>query len=405
MFAGNSLSVKSSKDFFRLIVADLPMSPALDSPCSQDALVDSFCGGIIELGYLELAICFMNFNKILVLEKSEKLKIMELLDRVAYTLLHQIYNPIKVLFYLHTNETAKIPPILGQSKLGLEPSSFNILDIDMKQISLREDLQKEQFENIGIKTGTVRIFDGMEFVYIEPGKVMDCRSDSGEPYSIEQKDGFWIGRYPVTQKDWQRVMGPCNWPNVPPLDDWGIGSKYPMYNVSWHNAQNFISTLNNRYYVSPYKMDSGLIWQGRFPGYRLPTEMEWEYACRAGSNERYPWGSCNEDSIIAQHAWYNQNSDVFGTMTEGRAGVRPVGMKPPNSWGLYDMLGNVWEWCLNHCGHSAQKLSSKNQMPRYALRGGSWGEYKTFLSYSCHDSYPPGYWNVEIGFRIIFQIK
>ena len=133
------------------------------------------------------------------------------------------------------------------------------------------------------------------------------------PVRVRIIRGFWLGKYEVPQSQWQAVMG------TNPSKFSGCGPDCPVVRVSWNDAQEFIGKLNARAGAARY---------------RLPTEAEWEYAARAGtSGDRYG----NLDAI----AWYALNS--------GRK-THPVGRKLANAWGLYDMLGNVWEWVDDHYG-------------------------------------------------------
>ena len=171
---------------------------------------------------------------------------------------------------------------------------------------------EEQALGLDRLTGVSRVFDGMEFVWVPPGEFR-MGSTSSEADANEQpvtqvriSRGFWLGKYEVTQEEWQAVMGSN------PSRFAGCGN-CPVERVSWDDAQQFIQGLNAREGPAVY---------------RLPTEAEWEYAARAGTTgDRYG----NLDAI----AWYGQNSG-------GR--THPVGGKPPNAWGLHDMLGSVWEW-------------------------------------------------------------
>lgn len=122
--------------------------------------------------------------------------------------------------------------------------------------------------------------------------------------------GFWIGKYEVTQAQWVALMGP--------ISDYE-GANRPVEGVSWEDVHLFLSRLNNLH----------------GPGFRLPSEAEWEYACRAGTTTRFYWGDDPECTEIGNHAWYHDNS---GEQTHN------VGGKGPNDWNLYDMIGNVMEW-------------------------------------------------------------
>ena len=180
--------------------------------------------------------------------------------------------------------------------------------------------------------------------------------------------GFWLGRHEVTQDQWQAVMG------TNPSHFFGCGS-CPVENVSWDDAQAFIGRLNRR---------------AGGTRYRLPTEAEWEYAARAGtSGDRY---GANLDAI----AWYDSNS---GERTH------PVGRKVPNAWGLYDMLGNVWEWVHDwydgYPGGSVADPRGAGSGSDRVRRGGCW----ILGAWLCRTSYrnpgPPGYRYRNLGFRLL----
>ena len=189
----------------------------------------------------------------------------------------------------------------------------------------------------------------LEMILIRPGSFM-MGSDKGDPeekpvHKVKITKPFYMGKFEVTQAQYQAVMGsnPSNFK--------GEGN-LPIETVSWDDCRKFLKKLNEK-----------------IPGkdFRLPTEAEWEFACRAGSTTEYCFG--DDESILEQYAWYSKNSE---------SKTHPVGGKKPNAWGLYDMHGNVWEWCNDYFGDKYYE-SSPAEDPKGAdsgavriLRGGSW---------------------------------
>jgi formylglycine-generating enzyme required for sulfatase activity len=154
---------------------------------------------------------------------------------------------------------------------------------------------------------------GMKFTLVTAGEFYmgSEESDDEKPvHKVKIKNPFYLGTYPVAQREWKAVM------RSNPSDF--KGDDLPVEQVSWDNVQEFIMKLNEKEGTDKY---------------RLPSEAEWEYACRAGTTTRYSFG--DDESELDDYAWYARNSDYK---------AYPVGQKKPNSWGLYDMHGNVWEW-------------------------------------------------------------
>ena len=158
----------------------------------------------------------------------------------------------------------------------------------------------------------------------------------------------------------------------------GAKEDRPVEQVSWDDAQEFLAKLNLM-----EKIDT----------YRLPTEAEWEYACRAGSTTRFCFG--DKEEKLGEYAWYGDNS-------EGK--THPVGQKQPNAWGLYDMHGNVWEWCQDWYGDYPAGPVTDPRGPDAGeyrvLRGGSWDNDTRNLRSAVRNYYYPDYRSDIIGFRV-----
>ncbi len=164
---------------------------------------------------------------------------------------------------------------------------------------------------------------GMEFKLIPAGKFImgDVRGEDGwTPYEVTLTKPFKMGIHEVTQAQYEQVMG------VNPSEFKGANN--PVENVSWDDAVVFCRRLSEL----PAEKAAGNV-------FRLPTEAEWEYACRAGTTTKYSFG--DDESDFGEYAWYG---DKYGDKHY------PVGSKQPNAWGLYDMHGNVWEWCQDLYG-------------------------------------------------------
>jgi len=220
---------------------------------------------------------------------------------------------------------------------------------------------------------------GMQFVLIPAGTFMmgggvaeDGDEDERPQHQVTFSQPFYLQTTPVTQGQWKKLMGE----NPAFFHECGEGC--PVENVSWDDAQEFIKKLNRMEQTDQY---------------RLPTEAQWEYACRAGSTRSFCFG--DEEALLGQYAWYADNS---------QKSPHPVGRLKPNAWGLYDMHGNVYEWCQDWYGEYPPGPVTDPRGPsagKYrVLRGGSWdGEagdgrsaYRLRLN--------PGYRYGHEGFRV-----
>jgi len=157
----------------------------------------------------------------------------------------------------------------------------------------------------------------------------DDRKSRDNQIEVTLTKGFWLGKYEVTQSEWLRLDKPPLWAQMKDTDVMR-GDDYPATCLSWENAMAFGRRLTSRERQA-----------GRLPGgwhYTLPTEAQWEYACRGGTNTKFSFG--DDESDFDRHGWHKQNSwDI------GERYAHLVGQKLPNAFGLHDMHGNVWEWC------------------------------------------------------------
>ena len=222
-------------------------------------------------------------------------------------------------------------------------------------------------------TGRVRgvrhtVFAGvapMGFVELTGGEfTMGSRDDDATAYDGERPrhrvrvGRFWIAEAPVTQAQYEALMG------VNPSVD--KGPEVPVNNVSWEDAVRFCNAISKREgrQVCYREEGGGWRWDRRADGYRLPTEAEWEYACRAGTKSAYSFG--DDPAALGKYAWFDENS---------KGDAQPVKRKRPNPWGLHDMHGNVWEWCWDWYGPYSNEPSDMPQGPDSGedrvLRGGS----------------------------------
>lgn len=229
---------------------------------------------------------------------------------------------------------------------------------------------------------TFRNTIGMDFVLIPAGEFLmgsDNGDDDEKPvHRVQISQPFYLGKYPVTQEQWQKVMGKN------PSRFQGDLNR-PVENVSWDDTQEFLRKLAEK--------ETGKT-------YRLPTEAEWEYACRAGSTGAYCFG--DDATKLKEYAWYGEG--VSGT-------THPVGQLKPNDWGLYDMHGNVWEWVQDWYGEGYYQQRPKpdrdpqgpeNGKARVRRGGGFWSSRGLVRCADRHRYYPGGRLD-GIGFRLVVR--
>lgn len=217
---------------------------------------------------------------------------------------------------------------------------------------------------------------GMKFILIPSGNFMMGSGDDNREKPVHDvviTKPFYLGIYPVTQYEWKQVMGEN--PSI------FRGKQLPVENASWGKANDFIDKLNERECTNKY---------------HLPSEAEWEYAVRAGTTTRFFFG--DDESLIGDYAWYSGNS---------KGKTKPVGQKKPNSWGLYDMLGNVWEWVQDN-GHENYDRAPRDgsawkcrRCSRRINRGGSWDNFPMSCRSASRTDDEPDFRSKTLGFRIM----
>ena len=248
---------------------------------------------------------------------------------------------------------------------------------------------------------------GMKFVWIPPGTLImgspkqeKGRNDVEAQHAVELTKGFYMGVCPVTQEQWRTVMVDHSvrpWEGfdlVTPSRfraDFPREKNLPVETVSWNDCQAFLKLLRGKDKQS----------------YRLPTESEWEYACRAGTTTPFHFGK----TISTDQANYSGDA-VYG---EGKKGVNrkrttPSGSFPPNAWGLYDMHGNVAQWCQDRFGNYPQQdvvnPQGGEKLGSRVLRGGSWEDAPARCRSACRawDS-PDNRGQGTFGFRVCFFLN
>ncbi|MBD5396833.1 formylglycine-generating enzyme family protein [bacterium] len=238
----------------------------------------------------------------------------------------------------------------------------------------------------------------LEMVYVNGGTFeMGATEEQGEDAFDNEKpvhkvtlDGFYIGKYEVSQAQWEAVMGTTiaqqrdkvnsSWPF------YGVGDNYPMYYVSWEEAIAFCKKVS----------------QMTGKTYRLLTEAEWEYAARGGQSQHYKYAGSND---IEEVAWYEGNNDKWYEGSNSDKKTHPIGTKKANELGIYDMSGNVYEWCSDwwdvHYNNSPtvnpQGPSSGSER---VVRSGSWVSSAVSCRVSFRDCLFPDYRDPILGFRV-----
>ena len=255
--------------------------------------------------------------------------------------------------------------------------------------------ERAPWASITVRKATMRLrwIPSGRFLMGSPEKEAGRYEEEGPQHEVTIERGFWMFATPCTQELWEAVMGdnPSRFRSP----------TRPVEKVSWDDCQDFVKRLNGRL--------EGLVLS-------LPSEAQWEYACRAGTEAATYAGDMkilgeNNVPVLDGIAWYGGNCGVEFDLPSGedvsvwpekqhafeRGGTRPVGLKRPNAWGLYDMLGNVWEWCADEYRRYGSDASQRSA--DRVLRGGSWNDDARHVRAACRYGYDPGHRNDDIGFR------
>lgn len=235
------------------------------------------------------------------------------------------------------------------------------------------------------KTWNVHSASNLEMIWVEPGTFeMGIYN-----HHVQLTKGFYLGKYEVTQAEYEAVMNLNSDGLATNPSAFDLGSDYPVEFVSWDNVQIFLSILN-----AAESSNTPKGW-----AFELPTEAEWEYACRAGTTTTYHWG----DSITFNDANYGGGWKNIGH-------PQAVGQYNPNPWGFYDMLGNISEWTADYYGYSGDwsediHIDPKGPLfgPRRVIKGGSWETLESLMGPKSLSSKLPDFSFFTTGFRLALK--
>jgi formylglycine-generating enzyme required for sulfatase activity len=258
------------------------------------------------------------------------------------------------------------PPIGPRPQFGMKPRFTNSIGMEFVLIPAGSFTMGSQMRAREI----VDLFGGFEEKWYKREK---------PEHIVKIGKPFYLQTTPVTQGQWQKVMKD----NPSRFQDWG--DNCPVEYLSWENAHQFIEKLN-------------LL--EKMKDYRLPTEAEWEYACRAGSKTEYSFG--DDPRKLIEFGWYLRNSE---------SRTHPVGEKEHNALGLYDMHGNVWEWTeddwhnsYNGAPNDGSAWIDKARGSSRVMRGGSWGNGVRFCRSAMRVGYKSDFRSDDVGFRLAMSI-
>jgi formylglycine-generating enzyme required for sulfatase activity len=261
------------------------------------------------------------------------------------------------------------------------------------------------FFAVAVSTMAQSVFPG-DFVLIKGGTfTMGSPAQEPERGTDESQHrvtvgDFYIAKYEVTQAEWTVLMGsnPSEFK----------GDNLPVENVTWFDAVRFCNARSTREGLTPaYTINGEIVtWNRAANGYRLPTEAEWEYACRAGSTTPFNTGNNITDEQANCYNHYGYNNDSSGRRVGSYRGrTAPVNSYRANSWGLFDMHGNAGEWCWDWYGEYGTASQTNPTGPATGTlrvnRGGGWNDFPKHIRSAYRAATPPGNGIFNIGFRLV----
>lgn len=284
---------------------------------------------------------------------------------------------------------------------GFEASIAHALNNQTSQAS--RSTQAPAFR--GRSAGQERVVNGIKLCWCPPGKFLmgspsseiGHRPDEAQ-VEVTLTKGFWAGKFEVTQSQWKQVVGV--FPDKPPTAQFGLGNDVPVYWINFNEAETFCAKLTQRAQASnalPADWD-----------FRLPTEAQWEYSCRAGTVTATSFG----DVLLPHQANFSGESAATDRSVRASGSARSAGSYPANPWGLHDLHGNVWEWCRDWY-HSRlpggtdpdlyEVVGARNRDGTYSRvrRGGAWIEPGWACRSACRLRFEPPRRSDHIGFRVV----
>jgi formylglycine-generating enzyme required for sulfatase activity len=292
----------------------------------------------------------------------------------------EVTNKMQQATIAFTAENEKLKKQLEDIKGKKVEYENHINRLNKELEELKEQIKglenKEETEELAKRDNSI----GMKFTLIPAGEFFMGSEESGDEKPVRKvkiTSAFYLGTYPVTQREWKAVMGGDN-PSEFKSDD------LPVETVSWNDVQEFIKKLNEKEGTDKY---------------RLPSEAEWEYACRAGTTTRYSFG--DDGSKLGDYAWYSDNSG---------GETHPVGQKKPNPYGLHDMHGNVWEWVQDTWHESYDGAPTdgsaweSGDSAHRVIRGGSWRYRARYCRSAYRDHDDPLNRDFDLGFRLLQEL-